>query len=102
MIKKTNVIGLMSGSSLDGIDLVDVDFWHDGKWHFKIVAKDNYDYDDYWKQRLSDAFYYDQNQLKDIDYKYKNGDNYSKSIFINKIIKEMKKIIETKMGLIAE
>ena len=70
MIKKTNVIGLMSGSSLDGIDLVDVDFWHDGKWHFKIVAKDNYDYDDYWKQRLSDAFYYDQNQLKDIDYQY--------------------------------
>ena len=70
MIKKTNIIGLMSGSSLDGIDLVDVDFWHDGKWHFEIVAKDNYDYDNDWKQRLSDAFYYDQNQLKDIDYQY--------------------------------
>ena len=70
MINKTNIIGLMSGSSLDGIDLVDVDFWHDGKWHFEIVAKDNYDYDDDWKQRLSDAFYYDQNQLKDIDYQY--------------------------------
>ena len=80
MIKKTNVIGLMSGSSLDGIDLVDVDFWHDGKWHFKIVAKDNYDYDDYWKQRLSDAFYYDQNQLKDIDYQY--------GAFLGKITKQ--------------
>ncbi|MBQ2187980.1 MAG: anhydro-N-acetylmuramic acid kinase [Bacteroidales bacterium] len=56
MTKKTNIIGLMSGSSLDGIDLVDVDFWNDGKWHFEIVAKDNYDYDDEWRNALSDAF----------------------------------------------
>jgi anhydro-N-acetylmuramic acid kinase len=70
MIKKTNIIGLMSGSSLDGIDLVDVDFWDDGKWHFKIVARDNYDYDETWKHSLSDAFYYNDNQLKSIDYQY--------------------------------
>ena len=70
MISKTNIIGLMSGSSLDGIDLVDVDFWNDGKWHFEIVAKDNVDYDETWRKNLADAFYYDQNQLKDIDYKY--------------------------------
>ncbi len=60
----------MSGSSLDGIDLVDVDFRHDGQWHFEIVAKDNYDYDDDWRQMLADAFYYDSNKLKDIDYQY--------------------------------
>ena len=60
----------MSGSSLDGIDLVDVDFRHDGQWHFEIVAKDNYDYDDDWKHKLSDAFYYNENQLKTIDYQY--------------------------------
>lgn len=59
MTKKTNIIGLMSGSSLDGIDLVDVDFWHDGKWHFEIVAKDNYDYDDDWRNSLANAFYID-------------------------------------------
>ena len=70
MTKKTNIIGLMSGSSLDGIDLVDVDFWNDGKWHFEIVAKDNYDYDDDWRKKLSDAFYYDKNQLQNIDYQY--------------------------------
>lgn len=70
MIEKHNIIGLMSGSSLDGIDFVDVDFWNDGKWHFEIVARDNYDYDDYWKKSLSDAFYYNVNQLKDIDYQY--------------------------------
>lgn len=60
----------MSGSSLDGIDIVDADFWYDGKWHFEIVAKDNYDYDDEWCKILADAFYYDKNQLKDIDYQY--------------------------------
>ena len=70
MTSKTNVIGLMSGSSLDGIDLVDADFWHDGKWHFEIIAKDNVDYDDEWRQKLADAFYYDKNQLKNIDYQY--------------------------------
>ena len=57
MTKKTNIIGLMSGSSLDGIDLVDADFWHDGKWHFEIIAKDNVDYDDEWRQKLADAYF---------------------------------------------
>lgn len=70
MISKTNIIGLMSGSSLDGIDLVDVDFWNDGKWHFEIVAKDNVDYDEKWRKNLADAFYYDKNQLQNIDYQY--------------------------------
>ena len=70
MISKINIIGLMSGSSLDGIDLVDVDFWNDGKWHFDIIAKDNVDYDDEWRKKLADAFYYDKNQLQDIDYQY--------------------------------
>ena len=59
MTRKTNIIGLMSGSSLDGIDLVDADFWYDGKWHFKIVAKDNYDYDEEWRDALSNAFHID-------------------------------------------
>lgn len=70
MTKKTNIIGLMSGSALDGIDLVDVDFWNDGNWHIEIVAKDNYDYDDDWRKKLSDAFYYDKNKLQNIDYQY--------------------------------
>lgn len=56
MTSKTNVIGLMSGSSLDGIDLVDADFWFDGIWHFDIIAKDNVDYDETWRHRLADAF----------------------------------------------
>ena len=37
-----------------------------------------------------------------LDFKYKNHDKYSKSLFIQTVIKEVKKIIDTKMGLIAE
>ena len=73
MIEKTNIIGLMSGSSLDGIDLVDADFWYDGKWHFEIVAKDNYDYDDEWRNALSNAFHVRANNhshLQQLDHDY--------------------------------
>lgn len=70
MSSKINVIGLMSGSSLDGIDLVDVEFWNDGNWQFEIIARDNYDYDAEWKKALSDAFYMTQEQLKDLDLQY--------------------------------
>lgn len=65
-----NVIGLMSGSSLDGIDLVDVNFWHNGRWHFEIVARDNFEYDHVWKKRLSDAFYMSPEDIKDLDIQY--------------------------------
>ena len=41
-------------------------------------------------------------RTRDIDFKYKNNDRYSKYIFTHTIIKEIKKIIDTRMGLIAE
>ena len=39
---------------------------------------------------------------KDIDYKYRSKDNFSKKIFINKIMNQLNKILNSKMGLIAE
>ena len=60
----------MSGSSLDGLDLVDVDFWNDGKWRFEIIAKANHDYNARWKKRLSDAYYMTKNELQNLDYQY--------------------------------
>ena len=65
-----NVIGLMSGSSLDGIDMVDVDFWNDGGWRFEIVAKDSFEYGETWRKRLSDAFYMSHDELRDLDIQY--------------------------------
>jgi len=50
------VIGLMSGSSLDGLDIVFAEILEDrGSWSFEIMASDCYAYDDEWKERLRSA-----------------------------------------------
>jgi len=54
---KWSVIGLMSGTSLDGLDLAFCQFdYEDAKgWSFKIVAAECYPYSQSWKQKLNDA-----------------------------------------------
>ena len=49
-------IGLMSGSSLDGLDIVFVEFLESsGQWNFDIKAADCYSYSNEWKERLQNA-----------------------------------------------
>lgn len=49
-------IGLMSGSSLDGLDIVFAEFTEQaGKWSFEIKAADCYAFDDEWKEKLQSA-----------------------------------------------
>lgn len=49
-------IGLMSGSSLDGLDIVFVEFLEtSGQWNFDIKAADCYAYSGDWKKRLQNA-----------------------------------------------
>lgn len=65
------VIGLMSGSSLDGIDIAYVNFSHDNKrWFFQIVESGNVPYPQYWKEKLSDAFNKSEQELKELDIEY--------------------------------
>lgn len=53
---KFDAIGLMSGTSLDGLDVAHCTFEHScGKWSFLINHAKTYLYDDYWKQRLATA-----------------------------------------------
>jgi anhydro-N-acetylmuramic acid kinase len=50
------VIGLMSGSSLDGLDIVFVELHENaGEWRFEILAADCYEYNEEWKQKLKNA-----------------------------------------------
>ena len=51
-----NVIGLMSGSSLDGLDIVFTEFNETaGKWDFKIKCAACIEYDEAWANKLRDA-----------------------------------------------
>ncbi len=49
------VIGVMSGTSMDGIDLAHCELTEQesGKWSYKIVAAKTYEYNDLWRLRLS-------------------------------------------------
>lgn len=52
-MEKDRVIGLMSGSSLDGLDIAYCEFTlHDGVWNFKILKTDVIVYPDEWIQEI--------------------------------------------------
>ena len=70
-MKDFKVIGLMSGSSLDGVDIAYVNFSHDNrKWFFQILETGNIPYTSSWKEKLSSAFDKDAAQLKELDIEY--------------------------------
>ena len=51
-----SVIGLMSGSSMDGLDIVYVQFnKNSGKWTYEILNSDCYPYPGVWVEKLSSA-----------------------------------------------
>ena len=82
------VIGLMSGSSLDGLDIVYAEFHENaGKWNYEILNADCYSYNDEWINRLKNAvslpaFDY---QLLHADYGHYLGQQVNKFIEKNKL-----------------
>ena len=55
MIKSNyKVIGVMSGTSLDGIDLVYAAFNFDINWRFEIICAETIPYDKHWVKKLKD------------------------------------------------
>jgi anhydro-N-acetylmuramic acid kinase len=49
-------IGIMSGSSLDGLDIAFVELLHQsGNWSFEIIVADCYAYSAEWKEKLQNA-----------------------------------------------
>lgn len=72
MFKQTyNVIGVMSGTSLDGIDLAHIHFTIiDGKWKFEILENETVSYDNNWLKKLKIAVYFSEPELKQLNSDY--------------------------------
>ncbi|MGI9532808.1 anhydro-N-acetylmuramic acid kinase [Lutimonas sp.] len=68
--KKWFVIGLMSGTSLDGLDLVYVKIELNKGYHFEILETEAVNYSDIWKNRLKDAFGFSGEKLTFLDAQY--------------------------------
>jgi anhydro-N-acetylmuramic acid kinase len=50
------VIGVMSGTSLDGVDLAHIHFSIiEGKWHYEILESETVSYDTTWLNNLKIA-----------------------------------------------
>jgi anhydro-N-acetylmuramic acid kinase len=70
-MKETTTIGLMSGSSLDGLDIALVRFQEEnGKYSFRILQAETLPYPEYWTKQLSEAFHKQPEDLVQLDKDY--------------------------------
>jgi anhydro-N-acetylmuramic acid kinase len=89
-------IGLMSGSSLDGLDIVFVELLENrGEWNFEILAADCYPYSLDWQEKLKSAIHLSAKdyQLLHTEYGQYTGRE------VNRFIEENS--LHYKVGLIA-
>ncbi len=70
-LKQTfHAIGLMSGTSLDGLDLVYAKFWKEGfSWNYEIIDHSFETYTKSLRSKLLDIHLKDYKQIKDIDHR---------------------------------
>ncbi len=69
-MKSYFVIGLMSGTSLDGVDLVYVRFDVSEGYSYKIMCAETILYSNLWKKKLQEAFYFNENELELLSEEY--------------------------------
>ena len=77
---KYKVIGVMSGTSLDGIDLAYVTFEFDKVWQFNIELAETLEYDTKWLKILQNLISNSIEQLQTIDVNY--------TLYLAQVIKE--------------
>mgnify|MGYP001188560191 CR=1 FL=1 len=63
-------IGLMSGTSLDGLDIAYVKFYNEDFSNFEIVSAETVDYSNFWTQRLQNAIHLDERQISELHREY--------------------------------
>ncbi len=69
--EKYKAIGVMSGTSLDGLDIAAVDFiLHDEEWKFSLISAETVPYKKNWVKTLTDAPYLSGEELTFLHSKY--------------------------------
>jgi len=67
-----HIIGVMSGTSLDGIDLCYANYNFNNNWSYKILHATTYNYTDKWKDRLLNSIGLNKSDLRSLDIDYTN------------------------------
>ena len=78
------IIGVMSGTSLDGIDLAYIELHNKSTWTFKIICAETIAYPLEWQQRLMNLVSFDIDDLRQIDVVYTEYLSEVISSFIHK------------------
>ena len=83
MKKHYKVVGIMSGTSLDGLDFVLVEFFKETKWFFKLISSSTYPYPKKIYEKLKYSSSLEINDIKSLDKFY--------TIYLSKQIKKFLK-----------
>ena len=84
MTNSINIIGLMSGTSVDGLDICFVSFNNHDPSKYEIIDCETIDYDDNLKTKLKNIIKLDNDQIKQIDKDFGEFIGLSVLKFINK------------------
>ncbi|ESU20938.1 anmK protein [Flavobacterium cauense R2A-7] len=69
--KSYTVVGVMSGTSLDGVDMAHIKFEvKNGKWAFQIYENETISYSEEWVNHLKKAVDFSEEELKKINQEY--------------------------------
>ena len=68
--KQYNVIGLMSGTSLDGVDLAFVTFYHNKSWQYQLKECQTIPYDEQWQKELKELHLKSITEIKETGKRY--------------------------------
>jgi len=69
-LKEYYVIGLMSGTSLDGLDIAYCKFVVDNGWSFEILNFNTFNYDSIFREKLRQAPFQKESDIKKLSYEF--------------------------------
>ena len=69
-MKEYYVIGLMSGTSLDGLDIAYCKFVVDNGWSFEILHFNTFNYDSVFREKLRQAPFQNESDIKKLSYEF--------------------------------